>query len=100
MDRIESSDEGIKMGRPDDYRMKRDRNNESARKCREKRKKLMIGHLEEAKEMVDFNRFIRKELLEFYQTSSVWVPSTSMLFTDGRLATDLGLGHIIKIIYR
>ena len=78
------------MIRPDDYRQKRDRNNESSRKCREKRKMALMVHLEEAKEMVDFNRFLRKELLELYQGSSLWVPSTSMLFTDGRLATELG----------
>lgn len=78
---------------------KREKNNEAARKCRQKRKKFIETTLQEAKQAVEFNRFIRKELLSFYQSIRCPVPNSSMLFFESSAAAYLGRLALIFIIY-
>ena len=73
-----------------DYQAKRLKNNQSARRCREKRRMRMSSNLRDAKEAMEFNRYIRKELLQFYQTSNCPVPKNSMLLCESQSVSFLG----------
>jgi len=73
----------------EDYLIKRKKNNASARKCREKRKKQMAGNFKDAASTLDFNRFIRKEVLHYYQSMNYPVPNDSELFRESNAAAYL-----------
>ena len=70
--------------------VKRKKNNEAARKSRDKRRNYFTKLMDDAKDTVAFNSFIRGELLTFYEVMNCPVPTTSMLFVQSEAKQYIG----------
>ena len=78
------------MEKNEQYLKRRMKNNEAARKSREKRRNNYMRLLQEAQETSNFNTYIRKELLELYKQMECPVPNDSLLFQSSTAKECIG----------